>query len=418
MNFRKITAAVIILALLASVSGCANNENEVLAMVRDKPIERWYYELYVQQKLNLYQQYTGVDLTRPEYAEELKQHKINWLEDLIGEAASLCKAEDMGFGNLSPEEEAKLDNKYKTDYQQNVAAYMAKYGTDEAARRKAENEYDAWLKKNNLTSERIMKNERDLYIINKYFESLSSGSEITDEEIKAEYDDLLSTQKAACDEDVSWFGDNPQVITVYYPEGYVNISRLIIPFREADYTKLTQSGSAAQAALVSLNKAVEEEGNDSPAAKRMQRDFEKAMSAYNNMLEKAYENIRPLADNAISMLDSGKSPESIAEELGQGISVSKSNVCEKTTSLNGEMVKAVMELDAVGKHTDVIRSEEGLSIAALNEFIQARTVTLEEISDKIRDNLLTMRAITESRLFKIDCISEYEDEIVRYLDKL
>jgi hypothetical protein len=411
-----VIAALILLSV--SLAGCAKNENEVLAMVRDKPIERWYYDLYVEQKLNQYQQYTGIDLTRPENAEDLAKYKKNWLEDLVGEAAALCKAEDLGFGSLTAEEEAELDNKYKTEYQQNVEAYMAKYGTDEAARRKAENEYDAWLKKNNLTTERIMKNDRDIYVVNKYFLSLNEGKEISDEEIKTEYDNLLQTQKSACDEDIGWFGDNPQVIPVYFPEGYVKVSRLQIPFKSADQTVLSQSGSAVQSAMTSLASAMAEDGEDSATAKRFQSDFDKAMTAYNNMLEKAYSNIQPLAEEADSMLKSGSTLEEAAEKLGSGITVSRSSVCEKTASIDPEMVKAIMGIGSAGESTGIVRMADGLGISVLDEFIEARTVPLEEVSGKIKDNMLAMRSVTETEMLRVQCTKEYENEIVRYLDKL
>jgi hypothetical protein len=306
----------------------------------------------------------------------------------------------------------------RVEYQQNVEAYMAKYGTDEAARRKAENEYDAWLKKNDLTTERIMKNDRDIYVINKYFLSLSQGTEVSDEEIKAEYDKLLETQKSSCEEDIGWFGDNPQVIPVYYPEGYVKASRLTIPFKSADQTGLSQASAAVQSALVSLTGASSEDGKDSDAAKRFQSDFDKAMTAYNNMLEKAYKNIQPLAEEAESMLNAGSTLEETAEKLGFGITVSTSSVCEKTASLDPEMVKAVMALGSSGERTGIIRMADGLGIAVLNEFVEARTVPLEEISSKIRDNILAMRSVTETEMLRVQCAKEYENEIVRYLDKL
>jgi hypothetical protein len=82
------------------------------------------------------------------------------------------------------------------------------------------------------------------------------------------------------------------------------------------------------------------------------------------------------------------------------------------------MVKAIMALGSAGEHTGVIRMSDGLGIAVLDEFIEARTIPLEEISGKIRDNMLAMRSVTEKQMLKVQCAKEYENEIVRYLDKL
>jgi hypothetical protein len=118
------------------------------------------------------------------------------------------------------------------------------------------------------------------------------------------------------------------------------------------------------------------------------------------------------------MLKAGSTPEEVAEKLGSGITVSKSSVCDSTASIDPEMVKAIMALGSAGEHTGVIRMSDGLGIAVLDEFIEARTIPLEEISGKIRDNMLAMRSVTETQMLKVQCAKEYENEIVRYLDKL
>ena len=76
MKKSKTLALILALAMVLGIfAGCSSNADDVLATVGDQSVYRWYYQLYLNQSLDQYRQFTGIDLTRPEYAEDYADYK-------------------------------------------------------------------------------------------------------------------------------------------------------------------------------------------------------------------------------------------------------------------------------------------------------------------------------------------------------
>lgn len=418
MKRTKILALMIaLLALLSTFAGCSQNMDDVLATVDGRPIYRWYYQIYLDKQQAFYQQLTGIDMTRPEYVNEYKEYKESRLEDLIGVAAALNKAEQLGFGDLTAEEEAALDAEYERNYQQTIESYMQQYGTDETARRKAEQDYDNWLKEMNLTADRIRQDNRDNYVLDQYYASVTEYGEVTDEEIKQQYDTLLSTQKSENEKDPTYLSKNSGGVLVYYPEGYVHVQLIEIPFGTQNAGTVKSAGDAMSEAAIAAVNAISENGGDSAEAKSKQEALEKAMDAYNNSLEKGYKEIQPIADGAISRLDAGESFDTIYSDLFPNIAPKDYYLCDKSDIVNAAIIADAIKLSTPGEHTGIIKTDSGLCIATLVEKIKARTVPLDEVRDAIAQEIQSSRTFSEATKIRLQCVAEAK-EIVRYLDKL
>lgn len=424
MKKTKVIALVLAVAMIMGIfAGCSSDSDDVLATVGDQSVYRWYYQLYLNQSLDQYKQFTGIDLTRPEYAEQFETYKVTRLEDLIGEAAALQKAIDLGYGELTAEEEAKIDSDYEAYYQQQIEAYMAEYGTDDAGRRKAEDQFDKWMKENNLTPERIMTYiVRKEHILAKYYQDITAYGEVTDAEIQAEYDTYLETQKTNCEADPAYFGDNAQAVIVYYPEGYVRVKIMTIPFGSKDLVTIGESAQAFQTAASAVLAAMEEAGGDTESAvvKRKQSDMEKALEAYNNSLQKGYEGIKESAESVIARLDAGEAWEDVFAEILPGTMQSDWYICKDSTAYEANVRDAALALTEEGSHSEILETAEGLTIVKLEEFVEARTVPVEEVSEKIASLIRGNRTFNESTLIRMECVKEFDEKgmITRYLEKL
>jgi len=424
MKKTKVLALVLAVAMIMGIfAGCSSDSDDVLATVGDQSVYRWYYQLYLNQSLDQYRQFTGIDLTRQEYAEQFATYKVNLLEDLIGEAAALQKAIDLGYGELTAEEEAKLDAEYETYYQQQIEAYMAEYGTDDAGRRKAEDQFDKWMKENHLTPERIMTYlVRKTFILDKYYQDITTLGEVTDAEIQAEYDNYLETQKTNCEADPAFFGDNAQAVIVYYPEGYVRTKIMTIPFGSKDLVTISEAAQAFQTAASAVIAAMEEAGGDTESAvvKRKQNDMEKALQAYNNSLDKGYKGIRESAEDVIARLDAGEAWESVVADVLPGTIQSDWYICKDSTAYEENVRDAALALTEEGAHSDLLETAEGLTIVKLEEFVEARTVPVEEVSERIAELIRGSRTFNESTLIRMECVQEFDAKgmITRYLEKL
>ncbi|MEL7608198.1 MAG: SurA N-terminal domain-containing protein [Bacillota bacterium] len=414
----KILALIIaLLVLLGALAGCSSNMNDVLATVDGRPIYRWYYQIYLDKQRAFYQQLTGIDLTRPEYTNQYKEYKEARLEDLIGVAAALNKAEALGFGNLTAEQEAELDAEYERNYQEAIESYMQQYGTDESARRKAEQDYDNWLKQMNLTAERIRQDNRDNFVLDQYYASVTEYGEVTDEEIQKQYDELLNTQKTENEKDPTYLSKNSGGVLVYYPEGYVHVHLIEIPFGTQSASTVKSAGDAMSEAAIAAVNAISEGGEDSADAKAKQEALQKAMDAYNNSLEKGYKEIESTADGILSRLDAGESFDAVYADLFPNISPKDYYLCDKSDIVNAAIIAEAIKMTTPGEHTGAIKTDSGLCVAYLAEKVQARTVPIEEVRDAIAAEIQSSRTFSEATKIRLQCVAEAK-EIVRYLDKL
>lgn len=424
MKKTKLLALVLVVAMIVGIAaGCSTNMDDILATVGDQTVYRWYYQLYLNQSLDQYRQFTGIDMTRSEYAEQYASYKETLLEDLIGEAAALQKAIDLGYGELTAVEEAEIDADYEEYYQQQIQAYMAEYGTDDAGRRKAEERFDQWMKENNLTPERIMTYiVRKEHILDKYYQDITAYGEVTDEEIQESYNTYLETQKTNCEEDPAYFGDNAQAVIVYYPEGYIRTKIMTIPFTTKDTTTISEAAQAFQTAASAVLSALEEANGDENSAivKRKQSDMEKALEAYNNSLAKGYANLQSEAEDVIARLDAGETWEHVVSDILPDDMQSDWYISEDTTAVEAVICEAALALTEEGSHSGIIESGSGLTIVKLEEFVEARTVPMEEVSEQIANLIRSNRTFTESTRIRLECVQEFEAQglITRYLDKL
>lgn len=406
-----------LLLLVGMFAGCSQNMNDALATVDGRPIYRWYYQIYLDKQRAFYQQLTGIDLTRPEYIDQYKDYKKSRLEDLIGMAAALNKAEELGFGKLTAEQEAALDTEYERNYQQTIESYMQQYGTDASARRKAEQDYDNWLKQMNLTADRIRQDNRDNYVLDQYYASVTEYGEVTDEEIQKQYDSLLNTQKTEIDKDPVYLSKHSGGVLVYFPEGYVRVHLIEIPFGEQSANTVKSAGNAMSNAAMAAVNAISTSGEDSADAKNKQAALEKAMNAYNSSLEKGYQELQSKADSALARLDAGESFDAVYADLFPNMSPKDYYLCDKSDVVDAAIIADALKLVAPGEHSGVIKTGSGLCIASLIEKVQARTVPVAQVRDMIASEIQSSRTFSEATKIRLQCVAEAK-EIVRHLDKL
>lgn len=419
MKGYRFLALILSMIMIAGViSGCAPNMEDVVATVDGRPIYRWYYNLYLDKQLALHRQVTGVDYTRSENAEEYTKLKEILLDDLIGEAAALNKAEAAGFGTLSADEQSEIEQQYVEFYKQNIEAFMAQYGTDEQALRKAETDYNNWLKDNYLTPERIKENQRNSMILDKYYASISEYGEVSDEEIQEEYDAMLTKQTTENEKtNNAFFGDTPQSITVFYPEGYIEARIMTIPFATKDVGMINDASEAATNLASTVLGLITSSGEEADETKRKQADLDKALKAYSAALETGYSHIQSIADEAYAKLQSGKDWFEVVKETLPDDKNIDYYICPTSTNVDENVRDAAMELKNPGEYSSVIRTSEGLVVVYYVKSIEARTVPLEEVRDQIATSIKTLHTVNETSQIRMESAQQAEN-VVKYLDKL
>ena len=70
----KLALLLALAAVLFVFAGCADNSEDIVGIVGETPIYRWYYEAHLKKQLALYERNYGVDLSEPAYRTEYRNY--------------------------------------------------------------------------------------------------------------------------------------------------------------------------------------------------------------------------------------------------------------------------------------------------------------------------------------------------------
>jgi len=408
------------LLLLFSVTGCADNSEDVMATVNGIPVYRWYYEAYLDKQLALYQQYYGKDLDAPGNAKEFREFKEYRLEDLIGEAALKNKATELGLYELTAEQEAEIEQEYQAYYNSRIDEFMQEYGTDQAGRKKAEQALDESLKKSGLNLERIRQTFVDNYVLDLLFDELAQMEEVPEDEIRAEYDALLEKQQEKCEEDPDYLGAHTPLIPVYIPEGYSKVLLWQVPFSLQQQTKLQDAQAVVQQAAAEYLAAASESGEESAAAGSKKNALDSATTAYQNILKKACDEIRPQAQALLDEVNAGADFKTLAQtKSGEGKTYFD-YIFAKSTHVEPGLRDAALALQNPGDVGPLVDTQNGIYLLYLEEKLTPGVVPFEQVKDEIKEDIITSQKVVQSTKIRSEYAKKADEDglIVRYPDRL
>lgn len=384
MGKRTLALALALLFALFVFTGCARNPEDIVGMVGETPIYRWYYEYKLKQQLKGYEQYAGVDLTLPAYKKEYKEYKQNILNAQVGEAAMKEAARKQGLYNLTAEQESEIDKKYLEYYNKAIDMLMAQYGDDENGRRKAEQAYTDSLKDAGMTPDRMRSVLRDDYVIDLFYDSLGVKHEVSEEEMRAYYDEQVAAQTKALADDPNSFATKQPDIAIVIPEGYVETARIMLKFSQKQQTELSQAAKSVQSASSEYTLAVETSGKDSASANLKKTALERVTKAFNNILNRSYEELEkamgPIREEAVAG-DFLK----VREARTQDTHRISYYVSADSTEIEQAYRDAALALKNVGDISPVVRMQDGVCIICLVSL--PGTLPYEDVRADIEDIL-------------------------------
>jgi hypothetical protein len=261
---------------------------------------------------------------------------------------------------------------------------MAQYGDDENGRRKAEQAYTDSLKDVGMTPDRMRSVLRDDYVIDLFYDSLGVKHEVSEEEMKSYYDEQVAAQTKALADDPNSFATKQPDIAIVIPEGYVETARIMLKFSEKQQTELSQAAKSVQSASSEYMLAVESHGKDSISASNKKATLERLTNAYNNILNRSYEElekaIEPIREEAVAG-DFFK----VREARTQDTHKISYYVSADNTEIEQAYRDAALALKNVGDISPSVRMQDGVCIIYLVSL--TGTLPYEDVRTDIEDVL-------------------------------
>ncbi|MDL2217931.1 peptidyl-prolyl cis-trans isomerase [Christensenellaceae bacterium OttesenSCG-928-M15] len=446
-KWKKALTVFCALALCVSMVGCnlatvneERDEAQIVAKVGDFEVTKGEVAEEFLYYVNLYSQY-GIAMAEEDIVglrEEIMEYRIN-------QKVLEIKAKELGFAELNEEDKAAMEEAIQADidgaleYVQEMVD-MEKEGAPDLDEQALLEQYH--LEYVGYSIEDYAKTVREYYEASypttKLREDNDAKVTVSEEEVRAEYDEMLAADKESYDEDPGSYKFDREDYEAYYsetglpplyaPEGYRRV-RVIAIYPEAelgtDYTDKITRMEELKVELGNLSlKDAPEEGDRTEEEIRSEYDTLKAetdqMSAAHiapgkTGIEAAYEKLQGGADFSsvlaeYTQLDEFNTVDTFKEK---GMLMS---VHESTEDWPQAVKDAAMKL-AKGAYTEVIADEDAFYIVQYTQDEPTGEVAYETVYDMIKEQALSEKRETEWAVL-VEAWSADTSLVTRYPDVL
>ena len=453
---KGIALIAMLLAAVMMLSGCnligydaELDGAQVVAKVNDSEITKadWiayrdYMMAYEQQYM---QQYYGFSM--PIDDEMVASYGEMALEQLIESLVIEDKLTEMGLNPLSEEDAAEVEEyadsmvdlyKMMLRYQnhpeietveEEAERLAAEENPGEAVATMTDAELDALLLEElaatGYTREYFVESQT-ISVQNEQLRAhTGEGVEVTDEEVKAEFDSQVASQKESYDATPTLYASAEQNSAgahshLYYtPEGYRGVKNLLIMLsteKQDEITALNNTLTAAKNTVESGNEQLAEYkaedtskldsetlelfNADIAALEQQVADAEATITETEAKLaeatEAAYAEIQPVADEVLAKVQAGEDFDALIETYGEDTGMQSEPaktrgylVCEGLNLYVPEFQEAAMALENVGDTTGLVKTSFGYHILQYATDVPSGVVEYtDEIKTHLHDDLL------------------------------
>ena len=429
---RKKALLALMMAAILLLSGCAliqkdqavDNATEIIRM-GDKVYTKIQVKAAAQHELinraNTYSMLNyAYDMTDPANIAEAQEAAVKALKE---DLTLTAKAAELGFDQLTDADLEAVKAKAQESYDNMVnTAKQYVEGKDEmdeaalteAAVKMAE---DAGYTLENLTESAT----KDA-VSAKLKEYAVKDVTVTDEEIQAEYDSKVESNKETYAENAaSWAAAaNNGYTTLYYtPAGVRRVKQILVKFTEEDQTAIKDANtklsdantarSAAQDKVDAVQKTLDTEGitdeektqaeADLAAAKQELDEADKALLAANQAVtdatDKAFANIDEKADAVVAKLAEGGDWQKLTDEYNEDTGMKDNEkgyaVAAGMSGFDAAFVDAAMALEKIGDVSPKTKGQYGYYIIRYESDEAEGPVALETLKETISSSLLNTK---------------------------
>ena len=452
MHKKTLLAAMMALVLL--LSGCAlivkdeavDNAREIIRM-GDKVITKGEVKEQTEYELNymssMYAMYGySYDVTDPSNIARAQEEAINGLKE---DLALTAKAAELGLDQLTDEETASVKEAAQSSYD-NAVTYVKNYMLTDEEKEGKDDEAIAKLVEDRLTElgvslDSYIESETKTEVDNKLRAYAIKDVAVTDEEIQAEFDSKVESDKTTYAENAgAWATAANNGTTLYYtPAGVRRVKQILIKFKDEDQdaideankqvTDATTARSTAQAKIDAANETLKIEGDtdeikaareqaqaDLDAAQKELDEADNALAAASQAVtdatDKAFANIDEETDAVLASLDAeGADWQAIMDEKNQDPGMKNNEkgyaVSSDMTSFDAAFVEAAMALEKPGDHSGKVKGTSyGYYIIRYESDETEGPISLEDVKESISSSLLSSKQTEAYNAAKAQWVEE------------
>ena len=429
---RKKALLALMMAAVLLLRGCAliqkdqavDDATEIIRM-GDKVYTKIQVKAAAQQELiNKAQTYSmlgyAYDMTDPANIAEAQEAAVKALKE---DLTLTAKAAELGFDQLTDEELEAVKAKAQESYDNMVnTAKQYVEGKDEMDEAALTEAAVKMAEDAGYTMENRTESATKDAVSAKLKEYAVKDVAVTDEEIQAEYDSKVESNKETYAENAaSWAAAaNNGYTTLYYtPAGVRRVKQILIKFKDEDQTAIKDANtklsdantarSAAQDKVDAAQKVLDTEGitdevktqaeADLAAANQELDEADKALLAANQAVtdatDKAFANIDEKADAVVAQLAEGGDWQKLTDEYNEDTGMKDNEkgyaVAAGMSGFDAAFVDAAMALEKIGDVSPKTKGQYGYYIIRYESDEAEGPVALDTLKETISSSLLNTK---------------------------
>ena len=344
------------------------------------------------------------------------------IDNMITSEVLKQKAAAEGLDVLSEEEQAQVEENVQSDWSSYLDSYTTLYFSDsDLEGEELENAVIARMGEDGITQDALRAMYTDDIISDHLYQFAIQGVEVTDDEVRMEYDGLVLDQQATLDATPTLYQSYVSNGTdIYYvPEGYRGIKQILIALDEDQANEIAELQSTIttnDTALEDLRTQLDElqnpvEGEEPTATPgeieasteqvetqiaQLVEENATAQTQLDELQTQAYAQIEATASEALEKAQAGEDFDELIATYGEDEGMKEEPyasqgypVCEGLTAYVAEFQDAAMALEKVGDISGLVKTSYGYHILQYAQDIPSGPVAYETVEADLRAQLLS-----------------------------
>lgn len=411
-KLRVISAVLCTAMLLLTACSQTAGSNAVVAKVNDTDIYRWELDNYYEKQLPYYNDSNSVNLEESQYSQTRHEYRMDLLQDLINQRAVIDYGKAHGY-DLTDEEKKEVQEEFDEAKKAKIEQFMKEdFADDPQAEKKAEEKWASSLKESHYTEESLLQDMYDHRVHEKVGTEAYDETTVTEDEIDEKYTTLVNAQKIEYTASPDLYIEAAQIPSgrvLYNLPDYVRIKYLNIDIPTDIDEEIKKLDDQIQQLLVEQATIGAEKGQDSKSFQESRAKEAELEAQTKELYQKAYDQIRPTAEEALKKAKAGDDFDQLMKEYGEdpifeelGISDIGYLVGPGSTDITYDVQQQALKLQNEGDVSELVQSEIGYTIIQLVSKVPEGPIAL---NDDIRD-YLTQQIKMDPLYLSIDKINK------------
>lgn len=442
MKFRKFASLALAAVLcLVSVAAFADTDEEYEARIAE--LEAQVADLEHQLAAKDYvaefdggyvtaeeamQQYNYVEYMYSAYGYSMDGYedyiKNDIAQSMLKDKIIQFKATELGLATPTDEEAQQLADNAQTALDNYVENYRTSYEEEGKSEEDVIADTKAFLAENGVDYDFLYAQELETYASDKLFAEVVKDVSVTDEEVRARFDELVAADQLSYQDAYSYESARMNGTDIYWnPEGYRYVRQVLVAFdddQSARYSEITgristlekemeevtatpEPETTAEAEETATAEATEEAeatatAEATPEATQEPRSVEEIqadLDAANAELEALYAELKPTCDEVTAKFEEGESIDSlIATYGGDPGSINDDGttntyvVSADSASYDSAFVEAAMSVDTIGQLSAPANGRYGCYMVYYDSDVPAGEVDYDSVKEALTADLL------------------------------